>query len=193
MQRTDCRGRPSGQPVRGDEQEREERADIEHGRHDRLPPPGPGRQCASECHQQQPGGQCAGRRGQQRPVGWQQQSRCGIDRSERDGSERGAHHVEMNQSNNIDVKSFDIGTRRRLDGHERRDGNDRRSVRVRLTPQGIELIERVFRLHLANEAQLLAAYDPEDCDRFVGELRCLLEHFGDRLDRTVATSGPEPS
>lgn len=74
-----------------------------------------------------------------------------------------------------------------------RDGNDRRSVRVRLTPHGIELIERVFRLHLANEARLLPAYDPEDYERFVGELRRLLEHFGDRLDRTVATSGPEPS
>ncbi|MEV6767354.1 MarR family transcriptional regulator [Nocardia sp. NPDC051030] len=68
-----------------------------------------------------------------------------------------------------------------------RDTGDRRSVRVRLTPHGRDLIDRVFRLHLENEARILPAYDPATYESFTGELRRLLEHFGDSLDRAEAT------
>ncbi|MEV0331671.1 MarR family transcriptional regulator [Nocardia sp. NPDC050717] len=68
-----------------------------------------------------------------------------------------------------------------------RDTNDRRSIRVRLTPHGLEVVDLVFREHLAKEAQLLPDYSPEDYQRLTGELRRLLEHFGDRLDRDRAT------
>ncbi|WP_280434205.1 MarR family winged helix-turn-helix transcriptional regulator [Nocardia carnea] len=71
-----------------------------------------------------------------------------------------------------------------------RDSHDRRSIRVRLTAHGIEVIDRVFREHLANEARLLPEYAPADYRRFTGELRRLLEHFGDRLDRDRATGKP---
>lgn len=71
-----------------------------------------------------------------------------------------------------------------------RDSTDRRSVRVRLTAHGLDVIDRLFRLHLANEARLLPEYQPADYERFTGELRRLLEHFGDKLDRDRATSGP---
>ncbi|MEU1982044.1 MarR family transcriptional regulator [Nocardia sp. NPDC019395] len=71
-----------------------------------------------------------------------------------------------------------------------RNPHDRRSVRVRLTTHGIDVIDRVFQLHLANEARLLPDYDDADYQRFIGELRRLLEHFGDRLDRDRATSKP---
>lgn len=71
-----------------------------------------------------------------------------------------------------------------------RDTRDRRSIRVRLTTRGIEVVDRVFRLHLANEARLLPRYDDADYRHFVGELRRLLEHFGDRLDRDRATGQP---
>ncbi|MFD0359934.1 MarR family winged helix-turn-helix transcriptional regulator [Nocardia sp. GCM10030253] len=69
-----------------------------------------------------------------------------------------------------------------------RDPDDRRSVRVRLTPHGKELVDRVFRLHLANEAHLLPDYTPTGYRQFTGELRRLLEHFDDHLDRDRATS-----
>ncbi|MFI0466102.1 MULTISPECIES: MarR family winged helix-turn-helix transcriptional regulator [Saccharopolyspora] len=71
-----------------------------------------------------------------------------------------------------------------------RDPGDRRSVRVRLTAHGIEVVDRVFRLHLANEARLLPDFEPADYQHLTGELRRLLEHFGDRLDRGRATGKP---
>ncbi|NEW51466.1 winged helix-turn-helix transcriptional regulator [Nocardia cyriacigeorgica] len=71
-----------------------------------------------------------------------------------------------------------------------RDPHDRRSVRVRLTAHGVEIVDRVFRLHLANEARLLPDYEPAEYQRFTDELRRLLEHFGDRLDRARATGTP---
>ncbi|MDA3646832.1 MarR family transcriptional regulator [Saccharopolyspora indica] len=71
-----------------------------------------------------------------------------------------------------------------------RDTDDRRSVRVRLTAHGTEVVDRIFRLHLANEARLLPDYSPADYERVVGELRRLLEHLDDHLDRDRATSAP---
>ncbi len=68
-----------------------------------------------------------------------------------------------------------------------RDMHDRRSIHVRLTAHGIDVVDRIFRLHLAKEAQLLPDYDHADYQRFTAELRRLLEHFGDRLDRDRAT------
>ncbi|WP_051179380.1 MarR family winged helix-turn-helix transcriptional regulator [Nocardia concava] len=68
-----------------------------------------------------------------------------------------------------------------------RDDRDRRSVRVRLTDHGMEVVDRVFRLHLANEARLLPDYAPAEYETFTAELRRLSEHFGDQLDRGTAT------
>jgi DNA-binding MarR family transcriptional regulator len=74
-----------------------------------------------------------------------------------------------------------------------RDARDRRSVRVRLTAHGLDVVDRVFRLHLANEARLLPAFDTADYQHFTSELRRLLEHFGDQLDRDRATGKPAES
>lgn len=60
-----------------------------------------------------------------------------------------------------------------------RDGEDRRSVRIRLTEKGCEVVDEVFALHLENEAGLLPDMDPAQWAQLVGGLRLLLEHFGD--------------
>ncbi|GGV38393.1 MarR family winged helix-turn-helix transcriptional regulator [Actinomadura sp. LOL_016] len=60
-----------------------------------------------------------------------------------------------------------------------RDAGDRRSVRIRLTPAGLELIDEVVGLHAENEARLLAGLDPAERDRLAGTLRTLLESLGD--------------
>ncbi|GAA3130012.1 MarR family transcriptional regulator [Planomonospora alba] len=60
-----------------------------------------------------------------------------------------------------------------------RDGEDRRSVRIRLTPGGLELIDRLVGPHVDNEARLLAALEPAERDRLAGLLRVLLESLGD--------------
>ncbi|MER6943950.1 MarR family transcriptional regulator [Nonomuraea sp. NPDC000554] len=56
---------------------------------------------------------------------------------------------------------------------------DRRSVPVRLTPRGLELVDELVALHVENEARLLAALDRADCDQLSGTLRRLLESLGD--------------
>ncbi|MBO2448930.1 MarR family transcriptional regulator [Actinomadura barringtoniae] len=60
-----------------------------------------------------------------------------------------------------------------------RDTGDRRSVRIRLTPAGLELIDKLVGLHVANEARMLAGLDPADRDQLEGLLRNLLESMGD--------------
>ncbi|RSN60293.1 MarR family winged helix-turn-helix transcriptional regulator [Actinomadura sp. WAC 06369] len=59
------------------------------------------------------------------------------------------------------------------------DPADRRSVRIRLTPHGLEVIDRVLPLHLANHARLLDALAPADRDRLATVLAALLEAQGD--------------
>lgn len=60
-----------------------------------------------------------------------------------------------------------------------RDTGDRRSVRIRLTPRGLETVEELVAEHTANEDRLLAALDPAERERLAGALRTLLESLGD--------------
>lgn len=59
------------------------------------------------------------------------------------------------------------------------DSDDRRSIRVRLTERGLALVDEVVGPHVANEARLLAALDPEERDQLAGALRTLLASLGD--------------
>ncbi|WP_433325149.1 MarR family winged helix-turn-helix transcriptional regulator [Spirillospora sp. CA-294931] len=60
-----------------------------------------------------------------------------------------------------------------------RDSADRRSVRIRLTERGLDVIERVLPLHIANEARLLQALDRDALQGLAGTLSTLLESYGD--------------
>ncbi|KAB2339183.1 MarR family winged helix-turn-helix transcriptional regulator [Actinomadura rudentiformis] len=60
-----------------------------------------------------------------------------------------------------------------------RDEGDRRSVKIRLTPRGLEVINRVLPLHLANEARLLEALDEGEKGELASMLCRLLESYGD--------------
>lgn len=60
-----------------------------------------------------------------------------------------------------------------------RDSEDRRSVRIRLTPEGLRLIDELVGLHVENEARLLAALGPAERDQLCGLLRGVLESMGD--------------
>lgn len=59
------------------------------------------------------------------------------------------------------------------------DPEDRRGVRIRLTPAGLELIEKLMPLHVANEQRLLAALGAGDRDNLAGLLRTLSVGLGD--------------
>ncbi|MFI5618008.1 MarR family winged helix-turn-helix transcriptional regulator [Streptomyces sp. NPDC051567] len=60
-----------------------------------------------------------------------------------------------------------------------RDGQDRRSVRIRLTERGRELTETVMAEHLRHYAELLAPLDRGTCATLAAALRTLLEAHGD--------------
>ncbi|MDX3539964.1 MarR family transcriptional regulator [Streptomyces sp. MB09-01] len=60
-----------------------------------------------------------------------------------------------------------------------RDGQDRRSVRIRLTEQSLELTESLITDHLSRYAELLAPLDPATCATVAEALRTLLEANGD--------------
>ncbi|MFI7452130.1 MarR family winged helix-turn-helix transcriptional regulator [Nonomuraea sp. NPDC049714] len=60
-----------------------------------------------------------------------------------------------------------------------RDSGDRRTVRIRLTERGRELIDELLTAHVANEARLLSGLAPADRDHLVALLRGLLESLGD--------------
>ncbi|WP_327087468.1 MarR family transcriptional regulator [Nonomuraea sp. NBC_01738] len=60
-----------------------------------------------------------------------------------------------------------------------RDGDDRRSVRIRLTPAGLALVDELVGEHVANEARMLAVLDPGQREQLAALLRTLLESFGD--------------
>ncbi len=53
-----------------------------------------------------------------------------------------------------------------------RDAGDRRSVRIRLTPRGLETVDELVGLHAANEERMLAALDPAERERLAGGARC---------------------
>jgi len=57
--------------------------------------------------------------------------------------------------------------------------DDRRSIRVRLTPAGRTTVERLIDPHVENEARLLAALAADERELLVGTLRTLLESLGD--------------
>ncbi|MEV4438910.1 MarR family transcriptional regulator [Streptomyces sp. NPDC049577] len=61
-----------------------------------------------------------------------------------------------------------------------RTAEDRRTVRIRLTGAGRELVDELMGLHAANEARMLSALGRADCDRLADALRTLLESFGDK-------------
>ena len=60
-----------------------------------------------------------------------------------------------------------------------RGDGDRRQVRIRLTPDGLDLVDTVLPLHVANEARLLEGLNPADRDQLAGLLAVLLESSGD--------------
>ena len=63
---------------------------------------------------------------------------------------------------------------------ERRpDPADRRAIRVRLTDEGMELVDRAVVDHVANEERMLGALSAEDCRALDGALRRLLVSLGD--------------
>ncbi|MFW5416887.1 MarR family transcriptional regulator [Nocardiopsis sp. CNT-189] len=66
-----------------------------------------------------------------------------------------------------------------------RDASDRRSVKIRLTPRGLEVIDRVLPLHLANEARLLQGLDAGEHRHLAAVLAAVLESCGD-----TAAPGP---
>jgi DNA-binding MarR family transcriptional regulator len=61
-----------------------------------------------------------------------------------------------------------------------RDSNDRRSVRVRLTEHGNEVVDTLIAEHLANEERLLRGLDRSELDQLAKFLRVLSESLGDR-------------
>ncbi len=60
-----------------------------------------------------------------------------------------------------------------------RDSEDRRSVRIRLTPEGLRLVDELVGLHVENEIRMLSALGPAERDQLSGLLRMLLESMGD--------------
>jgi DNA-binding MarR family transcriptional regulator len=60
-----------------------------------------------------------------------------------------------------------------------RDTDDRRSVRIRLTKRGLELIDELIPLHVENETRMLAGLPREAHDDLAALLRTLLESLGD--------------
>ncbi len=60
-----------------------------------------------------------------------------------------------------------------------RDLDDRRSVRVRLTPHGHAVIDEILSLHLAKGAHILQPLEPIEREQLASGLRTLLESLGD--------------
>ncbi|MEV7522725.1 MarR family winged helix-turn-helix transcriptional regulator [Streptomyces sp. NPDC091371] len=60
-----------------------------------------------------------------------------------------------------------------------RDGQDRRSVRIRLTDHGITLTEAMMTDHLRHYTELVTPLDPATCATVAQALRTLLEANGD--------------
>jgi DNA-binding MarR family transcriptional regulator len=60
-----------------------------------------------------------------------------------------------------------------------RDTEDRRSVLIRLTQRGRDLVDGVLAEHLANERRILAGLTTEERESLSALLRTTLEHLGD--------------
>jgi len=60
-----------------------------------------------------------------------------------------------------------------------RDPGDRRGVRIRLTPAGLDLIDKLVPLHVANERRLLADLTADDSGTLADLLRILATGLGD--------------
>jgi DNA-binding MarR family transcriptional regulator len=60
-----------------------------------------------------------------------------------------------------------------------RDQDDRRSVRIRLTPHGREVVDSLLELHFANAVRMLQPLDPAERELLANGLRTLLESLGD--------------
>lgn len=60
-----------------------------------------------------------------------------------------------------------------------RDQDDRRSVRIRLTPHGREVVDSLLDLHFANAVRMLQPLDPVEREQLANGLRTLLESLGD--------------
>lgn len=60
-----------------------------------------------------------------------------------------------------------------------RDGDDRRTIKIRLTEHGHEVTRAAFADHLASYAELLAGVDRDVVDRTAEGLRHVLEALGD--------------
>jgi DNA-binding MarR family transcriptional regulator len=60
-----------------------------------------------------------------------------------------------------------------------RDSGDRRSVRIRLTQHGREILDGIFSIHIANMERILQPLSQEECELLANALRILLESFGD--------------
>jgi DNA-binding MarR family transcriptional regulator len=56
---------------------------------------------------------------------------------------------------------------------------DRRQVHIRLTAEGLALVDEVLPLHIANEARLLEGLGADACAELAGLLSALLESSGD--------------
>jgi DNA-binding MarR family transcriptional regulator len=62
------------------------------------------------------------------------------------------------------------------------DPTNRRSLLITLSPDGLELVDRVVEGHLATERQLLAGLEPDEQQQLNDLLRKLLLSLGDILD-----------
>lgn len=60
-----------------------------------------------------------------------------------------------------------------------RDQDDRRSVHIRLTPHGREVVDSLLDLHFANAVRMLQPLDHAEREQLANGLRTLLESLGD--------------
>lgn len=72
---------------------------------------------------------------------------------------------------------------------ERAGADDRRKVIVRLTPAGLELVERVAVDHMATERDILAALSTRQQQELANLLRTALVALGDRAGSQPGASG----
>jgi hypothetical protein len=89
LDRDDGRGDAARQPIRGNEQQREERADVQRSEHDGPPPPGALRQPSGQRHEHEPGRERAGHGGQQRTPRREPLARDEVRRAPDRGSQPG--------------------------------------------------------------------------------------------------------
>lgn len=69
------------------------------------------------------------------------------------------------------------------------DPRDRRGVLVRLTPQGLELVNQAVEQHVANEERLLAALTRKEREQLAG----LLRKLGESMRSAEAALAPAPA